>query len=144
MASFDALHTAIESLHSAKAHLDDEKLHDFVIKEIPPTQKAPPSRLLSRSYSHRSNSSKGGKRTTTAQSEGAKELNRQLQTAKFHKELDDAQFRIDSKLRTVAALDNEDFDEQFGFERNKTAGLSLNIRTLEDRTMRAQAMVCHI
>ena len=143
MSNFDALHSAVESLRNAKDHLDSENMDHYFINEIPASRAATAStRTGTASSSKRTPSSKSGRRAQTAsQSEGAKELNRQLQNQKFQKEIDDAQFRIDSKLRAIAALDNEDMDEQFGVERNKSTGLALNIRTLEDRTMRAQSMV---
>lgn len=143
MSNFDALHSAVESLRNAKDHLDSENLEHYFIKETPASRVATASaRTGTASSSKHTPSSKSGRRAQTAsQSEGAKELNRQLQNQKFQKEIDDAQFRIDTKLRAMAALDNEDMDEQFGVERNKSTGLALNIRTLEDRTMRAQSMV---
>ena len=143
MSSFEALRSASESLQNAKNHLEEEKLQHFAIKEIPPTPSSPRNSRHGSATSRRTNSSKSGRRSqpTTAQSDGARELSRQLQHAKLHKEMDDAQFKIDTKIRAVAALDNEDFDEQFGVERGKNTGLSLQIRSLEDRTMKAQAMV---
>ena len=74
-------------------------------------------------------------------SEGARELDRQLQHQQFQKEIDDCTLKIDSEIRKVNATQSMDFDKQFGIERRPTQGYSKTMRTLEDRTLRAQAMV---